>query len=114
MNANHFHPVYPQGSGVTAEHHMGIFSFLKKKDKAVVEQQPSPAPDDRQSALPGDQIATSESLDNRLEKSRNRFTAGLLEFLGGRTSVDEELLEELETQLIMSCLLYTSPSPRDS
>ncbi len=81
---------------------MGIFSFLKKKDKAAVTPEQKPDAAIEQAALPGDQIATSEPLDNRLKKSRNRFTAGLLDFLGGRTSLDEGLLEELEAQLIMS------------
>lgn len=83
---------------------MGIFSFLKKKDKAAVAPKPEapPATKTEQASLPGDQITTSEPLDNRLSKSRTRFTAGLLDFLGGRTNIDESLLEELEAQLIMS------------
>lgn len=81
---------------------MGIFSFLKKKDKADVVPEQMPAPAAQEHTLPGDQIATSEPLDNRLKKSSGRFTAGLLDFLGGRTRIDEELLEDLEAQLIMS------------
>ncbi len=81
---------------------MGIFSFLKKKDKAAVEQPPVEAATEESVPVPGDQISTSEPLDTRLKKSRSRFAGGLLDFLGGRTKIDESLLDDLEAQLIMS------------
>jgi fused signal recognition particle receptor len=81
---------------------MGIFSFLKKTDKAAVTPEHKEIAATERVNLPGDQIETSEPLDARLKKSRNRFTAGLLDFLGGRSGIDEALLEELEAQLIMS------------
>ena len=46
--------------------------------------------------------SAAERLDSRLEKSRRRFAGGLLDFLGGRKTIDESLLEDLESQLIMS------------
>ena len=75
---------------------MGIFSFLKRQ-KA-----------DRQSAteLPAEGASTSQSaepaLEQKMHRTRSRFTENLLGFLRGKKAVDEELLEELEAQLIMA------------
>jgi fused signal recognition particle receptor len=81
---------------------MGIFSFLKKKDKVTAEQPVADPVSTEETQVPGDQIETSEPLDTRLKKSRSRFAGGLLDFLGGRTKIDEDLLDDLEAQLIMS------------
>lgn len=81
---------------------MGIFSFLKREDKTAAATTQDRVEAAHEARMPGDQISTSESLDTRLKKSSNRFTTGLMEFLGGRTRIDEDLLEELEAQLIMS------------
>lgn len=66
---------------------MGFFSFLKRKDTSDAK---------------ADTADTTAHLDTRLEKSRTRFAGGLLSFLGGRQKIDESLLEDLESQLIMS------------
>lgn len=87
---------------------MGIFSFLKRKDKPSPTEEPAapPAASSPSAAeveeKPGDTFDTAERLDSRLEKSRRRFAGGLLDFLGGRKIIDESLLEDLESQLIMS------------
>ncbi len=82
---------------------MGIFSFLNKKKSAAA---PSTDASPDQSISPtsvshSDEIP-AEQLDSRLAKARNRFTSGLLSFLGNRQQIDDDLLEELESQLIMS------------
>ena len=83
---------------------MGIFSFLKRKDKPSPAEEPtaSAPPAALNKEQPGDSFDTAERLDTRLEKSRRRFAGGLLDFLGGRKTIDESLLEDLESQLIMS------------
>lgn len=83
---------------------MGIFSFLKGKvkdsaDQDAAEVKPEATPDTATETIPE---AKTERLDKRLEKTRSRFASGLLGFLTGRTKVDDELLEDLESQLIMS------------
>jgi len=69
---------------------MGIFSFLKKQ-KA-----------DRNSAAPSESAADEPKLEKKLQRTRSRFTENLLGFLRGKKPVDDELLEELESQLIMA------------
>jgi len=64
---------------------MGIFSFLKRQ-KTQREQAPeSEAP-----------------LDAKLSRTRSRFRDNLLDFMLGNKPIDAELLEELESQLIMA------------
>lgn len=69
---------------------MGIFSFLKKKqtdeNNQPVEQQPE------------------QKLEKKLERTRGRFKEGLLNFVLGGKKIDDDLLEELESQLIMADL----------
>ena len=81
---------------------MGIFSFLKRKGKAdTATNQDAEAT--TATELPAEAaIESVESLDKKLEKTRGRFTSGLLGFLTGRSKIDDELLEDLESQLIMS------------
>lgn len=95
---------------------MGIFSFLKRKDKPSTPEDSTASPAISSSttdkapaevaltteAPAADSFETAERLDTRLEKSRKRFAGGLLDFLGGRKTIDESLLEDLESQLIMS------------
>ncbi len=64
---------------------MGIFSFLKRQ-KTQREQAPeSDAP-----------------LDAKLSRTRSRFRDNLLDFMLGNKPIDADLLEELESQLIMA------------
>lgn len=78
---------------------MGIFSFLKKQkaDRKAAEQ----SADDVKSAEQA-QNQPEPELDQKLKRTRSRFTDNLLGFLRGKKPVDEELLEELEAQLIMA------------
>ena len=64
---------------------MGIFSFLKRQ-----KEQRSDAPD------------ASAALDKKLSRTRSRFRDNLLDFMLGNKPIDADLLEELESQLIMA------------
>lgn len=64
---------------------MGIFSFRKKKK--VQED---------------DGNATQQQLGNKLGKTRSRFRDGLLSFFTGGQKIDDDLLEELESELLMA------------
>ncbi len=64
---------------------MGIFSFLKRQKKV-------------QETADADQAA----LANKLDRTRSRFRDNLFGFFTGAKSIDAELLEELESQLIMA------------
>lgn len=76
---------------------MGIFSFLKKQKADREAEKPNDV------AAETDQQPTSNApLDRKLKRTRSRFTDNLLGFLRGNKPVDEELLEELESQLIMA------------
>lgn len=61
-----------------------MFSFLKRQKK-VREEAPEAAP-----------------LDAKLGRTRSRFRDNLLDFLVGRKPIDDDLLEELESQLLMA------------
>lgn len=64
---------------------MGIFSFLKRQ-----KDQRSEAPE------------VSAPLDKKLARTRSRFRDNLLDFMLGNKPIDAELMEELESQLIMA------------
>lgn len=78
---------------------MGIFSFLKKQKKdreQATSVEPEVAANDTAENAP------APTLDEKLKRTRSRFTENLLGFLKGKKPVDDELLEELEAQLIMA------------
>ena len=52
-------------------------------------------------------------LSSGLKRSSSKLSSGITGVFTKR-KLDDDTLEELEDLLIMSCLLYTSPSPRDS
>ena len=59
-------------------------------------------------------------IKNGLSRTRSNFGDGLSNLFLGAKQIDDDLFEELETQLLVAdvgieatCLLYTSPSPRD-
>jgi fused signal recognition particle receptor len=64
---------------------MGIFSFLKRQ-KTQRESEP-------EAAAP---------LEKKLTRTRSRFRDNLLDFMLGNKPIDADLLEELESQLIMA------------
>ncbi|MBX2882822.1 MAG: signal recognition particle-docking protein FtsY [Granulosicoccus sp.] len=79
---------------------MGIFSFLKKKkvDDEIAS--------DGANETEAPELATSEAadpaLETRLNKTRSRFKDSLLNFFLGNKPIDDELLEDLESELIMA------------
>lgn len=87
---------------------MGIFSFLKKqkKDKAPAASPPHDSVEPNVAAASGESVdiatAAEPELEQKLQRTRSRFTDNLLGFLRGKKPVDDELLEELEAQLIMA------------
>lgn len=76
---------------------MGIFSFLKRQ-KADRQATADESGEVEVSANP----VAEPQLDQKMQRTRSRFTDNLLGFLRGKKPVDEELLEELEAQLIMA------------
>ncbi len=64
---------------------MGIFSFLKRQKK---ERDAAPEAD--------------APLEKKLTRTRSRFRDNLLDFMLGNKPIDADLLEELESQLIMA------------
>ena len=61
-----------------------------------------------------------ETLDQGLEKTRSSVFEKITRAVAGKSTVDDDVLDEIEEALITSdvgldttCLLYTSPSPRD-
>jgi len=64
---------------------MGIFSFLKRQ-KTQREAEPE----------------TTAPLEKKLTRTRSRFRDSLLDFMLGNKPIDADLLEELESQLIMA------------
>ncbi len=64
---------------------MGIFSFLKRQ-KTQREEAPE----------------TTAPLDAKLSRTRSKFRDNLLDFMLGNKPIDADLLEELESQLIMA------------
>ncbi len=67
---------------------MGLFSFIKNKKGAQSND-----------ATTSD---ANDSLDKKLSKTRSRLKDGLLNFFRASKNIDEDLLEELESQLIMA------------
>jgi len=73
---------------------MGIFSFLKKQ-----RSEPADSADGKQA---NESNQAPAKLDKKLSRTRSTFTQNLIGFLSGKKPVDDELLEELESQLIMA------------
>jgi len=67
------------------QYQMGIFSFLK-----------------RQKDQHNDQSETAAPLDKKLSRTRSKFRDNLLDFMLGNKPIDDQLMEELESQLIMA------------
>jgi fused signal recognition particle receptor len=76
-----------------------MFGFIKrkqKKDKAADKVSPETLPHSDLSSTEND----SADLSKSLEKTKRTFSDGMADFLLGKKSIDEELLEELETRLL--------------
>ncbi len=66
---------------------MGLFSFRKNKKDS---------PTDNTS------VAEEDNLASKLGKTRSRLKAGMMSFFLGKKAIDDDLLDELESELIMA------------
>jgi len=76
-----------------------MFGFIKrkqKKDKAADKVSTETLPHSDLSSAEND----SADLSKSLEKTKRTFSDGMADFFLGKKSIDEELLEELETRLL--------------
>jgi len=87
-----------------------MFGF-GKRDKSVADSDQAIADSDTSTATPELNAQTGETrggflsrLRDRLGKTRHALTSGLGDLFRGRNSLDEDLLEELETQLLVADL----------
>lgn len=78
---------------------MSFFSRIKETVKETVK-------DGHSTEAPGDKSTPTKSLFSRLkaglDKTRQSFSQGLFALLGHRQAIDAQLLEELETRLILA------------
>lgn len=86
-----------------------MLGFKKKSDKEVALKQPLESSNTLPAtSLPvtAEQESTKESFFTRMKqglgKTRNNFTKGMGDLLLGRKEIDDELLEDIETQLLMA------------
>ena len=79
-----------------------MFGLFKRKPKDTTEASKTDA-DNQQSApvqKPDQQTEVAADLSESLEKTKRTFSDGMADFLLGKKSIDNELLDELETRLI--------------
>lgn len=83
-----------------------MFSFLKKKDPKA-DASSSVAPTDDNSTIDatdseesGEQHSLFSRLKQRLSRSSAKLTSGFASLILGKKTIDDDLLEELETQLL--------------
>lgn len=79
-----------------------MFGLFKRKPKDTTEASKTDA-DNQQSApvqQSGQQTEVAADLSESLEKTKRTFSDGMADFLLGKKSIDNELLDELETRLI--------------
>ena len=95
-----------------------MFSFLRKKPKVVeqeiiqqsIEQQQSVEQSDYDTSRPAETEAADEKtslfgrLKQRLTRSSSQLTQGFTALVLGKKAIDDDLLEELETQLLTADL----------
>jgi fused signal recognition particle receptor len=76
-----------------------MFGFFKKRKQDTSPPGDQAAPDQvSESQASGD--SSANELSKSLEKTRRGFADGMADFFLGRKSIDDELLEELETRLL--------------
>jgi fused signal recognition particle receptor len=71
-----------------------MFGFIKRKQKKAAEA-PKASPEAQSSA----EVSVSD-LSHSLEKTKRTFSDGMADFFLGKKSIDNELLDELETRLL--------------
>ena len=76
-----------------------MFGFFKKRKQVTAQPVDQAAPAQvSESQVPAE--APAHELSKSLEKTRRGFADGMADFFLGRKSIDDELLEELETRLL--------------
>jgi len=85
-----------------------MFGFLRPKKDRTAEAEAQPAATEA-TASAGETPATAESakglfgqLRDRLSKTRQNLTDGMADLVLGQKTIDDELLEELETRLLLA------------
>ena len=89
-----------------------MFSFLRKKDKTTVaDPQDEASSIEQNNELPVSDIDSKEEknslfnrLKQRLSRSGSKLTEGFASLILGKKTIDDDLLEELETQLLTADL----------
>ncbi|WP_275098326.1 signal recognition particle-docking protein FtsY [Sedimenticola hydrogenitrophicus] len=79
-----------------------MFGFGKKTPPQETPGEPVSAPAPEPEVRPEGKEGLFARLKNRLVKTRSNFTDGLANLVLGRKSIDTDLLEELETLLLMA------------
>jgi len=81
-----------------------MFGFIKRKPKNIAETDTAAANTPILSEQPPSEYPTAENttaeLSKSLEKTKRTFSDGMADFFLGKKSIDNELLEELETRLL--------------
>lgn len=80
-----------------------MFGFGKKTDKSQDKPEKlQDKPQDKPQNKPAEKKGFFARLKEGLSKTRQQLTAGLAKLLGGKKAIDEKLLEEMETLLLMA------------
>lgn len=78
-----------------------MFGFGKKSEKSPEKPQDHSPPPEKPSEPP-EKKGFFARLKEGLSRTRQQLTAGLAKLLGGKKAIDEKLLEEMETLLLMA------------
>ncbi|MDH5592106.1 MAG: signal recognition particle receptor subunit alpha, partial [Gammaproteobacteria bacterium] len=91
-----------------------MFSFLKKKTKPAEDKQQADDPIEQkgdnstapalQTEQPSEKTSLFGHLKQRLSRTSSKLTEGFANLVLGKKTIDDDLLEELETQLITADL----------
>ncbi len=81
-----------------------MFSFLRKKNKTVEPTAPDQSELAHEEQTPPAPVEQKTSLLGRLKRTSAKFTEGLASLVLGKKAIDDELLEDLETQLLTADL----------
>jgi len=86
-----------------------MFSFLRKKEKIIKEDAQHPEPtniaiEENSQDLEKDSPSLFGRLKNSLGRTRSRLTENVANLVLGKKAIDDEVLEELETQLLTADL----------
>ena len=83
-----------------------MFGFIKRKQKTPETATPSAEPQS-----PAEKNVAD--LSHSLEKTKRTFSDGMADFLLGKKSIDDELLDTLETRLLSADVGVDAPKHRE-